>query len=51
MGNRVCIFCANPADPAFLEGNESEADDEMMSKALLAELQKLAAQARELVTA
>jgi hypothetical protein len=44
-------------DPAFLEGNDSEpggaspADDEMMSKALLVELQQLAAQAEELATA
>jgi hypothetical protein len=36
-------------DPAFLEGNESEPDDE--SKALLVELQKLVAQAGELASA
>jgi hypothetical protein len=36
-------------DPAFLEGNDSAADDE--SKALLVELQKLAAQAGGLASA
>jgi hypothetical protein len=36
-------------DPTFLEGNESEPDDE--SKALLVELQKLVAQAGELASA
>jgi hypothetical protein len=36
-------------DPAFLEGNDSEQDDE--SKALLVELQKLVAQAGRLASA
>jgi hypothetical protein len=36
-------------DPAFLEGNDSEQDDE--SKALLVELQKLVAQAGGLASA
>jgi hypothetical protein len=51
MGSKRPIAVLGKADdPALLEGNDSEADD-IESKALLTELQKLVAQAGELASA